>query len=56
MIPKETSHTSVPNSTYEVPKGTVKTRFEPSLPRMKKYYISHSGFEPWTPASEIQVS
>jgi hypothetical protein len=28
MIPKETGHTSVPNSTYEVPKGTMKTRFE----------------------------
>ncbi len=34
MIPKGTSQTSVPNSTYEVPKGTMKTRFEPSLPRM----------------------
>jgi len=34
MIPKGTSHTSVPNSTYKVPKGTMKTRFEPSLPRM----------------------
>jgi hypothetical protein len=34
MIPKGTSHTSVPNSTFEVPKGTIKTRFEPSLPRM----------------------
>jgi hypothetical protein len=51
MIPKGTSHTSVPNSTYEVqkqkynstdlglwknviPKGTMKTIFEPSLPRM----------------------
>jgi hypothetical protein len=31
MIPKETSHTSVPNSTFEVPKGTMKIRFEPSL-------------------------
>jgi hypothetical protein len=28
MIPKGTSHTSPPNSTYEVPKGTMKTRFE----------------------------
>jgi hypothetical protein len=34
MIPKGTSHTSVPNSTYEAPKGTMKTRFEPCLPRM----------------------
>jgi hypothetical protein len=24
MIPKGTSHTSLPNSTYEVPKGTMK--------------------------------
>ncbi len=37
MIPKGTSHTSVPNSTYEVPKGTMKTRFEPSLPRMSAW-------------------
>jgi hypothetical protein len=29
MIPKGTSHTSLPNSTYEVPKGTMKARFEP---------------------------
>jgi hypothetical protein len=34
MIPEGTSHNSVPNSTYEVSKGTMKTRFEPSLPRM----------------------
>ncbi len=28
MIPKGTSHTSVPNSTYEVPKGTMNSRFD----------------------------
>jgi hypothetical protein len=37
MIPKETSHTSVLNSTYEVPKGNMKTRLEPSLPRMSAW-------------------
>ncbi len=37
MIPKGTSHTSVPNFTYEVPKGTMKTRVEPSLPRMSAW-------------------
>jgi hypothetical protein len=40
MIPKGTSHASVPNSTYEVPKRNMKTIFEPSLPRdvsMKTY-------------------
>ena len=37
MIPKGTSHTSVPNSIYEIPKGTMKTRFEPSLPRMSAW-------------------
>jgi hypothetical protein len=31
MIPKGTSHTSVQNSTYEIPKGTMKTKFELSL-------------------------
>jgi hypothetical protein len=54
MIPKGISHTSVTNSTYEVPKGTMETRFEPSLPRnfsMKKYYNFLPGFEPGTPAS-----
>jgi hypothetical protein len=34
MIPKGTSHNSLLNSTYEFPKGTMKTRFEPGLPRM----------------------
>ncbi len=34
MIPKGTSHTSLPNYTNEVPKRTMKPRFEPSLPRM----------------------
>jgi hypothetical protein len=34
MIPKGTSHTSLSNSTYEIPKGTMKTRFEPSLLRL----------------------
>ncbi len=56
MIPKGTSHTSVPNSTYEVPKGTMKTRFEPSLPRMSarknsKLHTQNSNPEP--PASVI---
>ncbi len=32
-----TNHTSVPNSTYEVPTGTMRTRFEPSLPRMSAW-------------------
>ena len=29
MIPKGTSHTSVPNSTYEVPKGSMKPDLNP---------------------------
>jgi hypothetical protein len=37
MNPKGTSHTSVLNSTYEVPKGTMKTKFEPSLPRISAW-------------------
>jgi hypothetical protein len=44
MIPKGTSHNSLPNSIYEVPKGTMKTRFEPWSPKdvsMKKYKKSH---------------
>ncbi len=47
MIPKGTSQTSDPDSTYEVPKGTMKTRFEPGLPRMlawknNKFHIQDS--------------
>ncbi len=37
MIPKGTSHNSLPNSTYEVPKGTGKTELEPSLLRMSAW-------------------
>jgi hypothetical protein len=35
-----------------IPKGTMKNRFEPRLPRiMKKYKTSHPGFVLGTPAS-----
>ncbi len=37
MIPKGISHTSVLNSTYEVPIETMKTRVEPSLSRMSAW-------------------
>jgi hypothetical protein len=57
MIPRGTSHTSVPNSTYEVPKGTTKIRFEPSLPRMSEWknIKLHPGFQHETPASVTSI-
>jgi hypothetical protein len=40
-----------------IPKGTLKTRFEPSPARMSAWKIIklHSGFEPKTPASVIST-
>jgi hypothetical protein len=58
MIPKGTSHTSLPNSTFEVLKGTMKTRFEPSLPRKSAWKNDknlHPGFEPRTPATDVSI-
>ncbi len=54
MIPKGTSHTLVPNSTYEVPKGTIKTRFEPSLPRMPARKNINLLTQDWTGVSYIR--
>ena len=48
MIPKGTSHTSLPNSTYEVLKGTMKARFDlvSQACQHEKILNSNPGFEP----------
>ncbi len=52
------SHSWYSVRNYIIPKGIMKTRFEPGHPRMslwKSSKITHLGFEPWPPVSPTSI-